>query len=77
MTALECLTEDANDAADIVLANGVQTFHSPPGQRKPLVEEVEAGTWNVTVTFPGGSYPSQGPASFPFTPPVFDELEVP
>lgn len=77
LAVLECTTESANSAADIRLENGVESFQSSPGELKPLVEEVEAGVWTITVTFPDGTLPPAGPASYQLTPPVFDELEVP
>jgi hypothetical protein len=77
MAALECTSEAANNAADIRLENNVHSFKSLPGEPKPLVQEVEAGTWKITVTFPGGGFPSPGPANFQLAPGVFDELEVP
>jgi hypothetical protein len=77
LAVLECTTEPANSAADIRLENGVESFQSSPGELKPLVEEVEAGVWTITVTFPDGTHPPAGPASYQLTPPVFDELEVP
>ena len=77
LAALECTSEDANNAAEIRLENGAHTFKSLPGEPKPLVQEVEIGTWTITVTFPGGGFPSLGPAPFELRPGVFDELEVP
>ncbi len=77
MTVLECTSEAANNVAEIRLENGVQSFHSPPGNAKPLIEDVEAGTWKITVTFPGAEFSSTGPDTYQLTPPVFDDLGVP
>ncbi len=77
IAALECTSEQANGLAEICLENGIEAFQSSAGEDKPLVEEVEAGIWTITVTFPDGAFPPVGPASYQLMPPVFDELKAP
>jgi hypothetical protein len=75
--AIECTSVAANDVADIRLDNGAQVVHSPPGNPKPIFEEVAAGIWTVAVSFPGGQFPSPPPEQQVLMPPVFEGVPVP
>ena len=77
VVAVECTSAVANDVADIRLANGADVVHSPPGDPKPVVEDVVAGTWTVAVSFPGGQFPTPPPEQHVFMPPVFEGVSVP
>jgi hypothetical protein len=75
--AVECTSSLANDVADIRLINGALLVHSPPGNPKPIIEDVAAGTWTVAVSFPGGQFPAPTPTQEIFMPPVFEGVPVP
>ncbi len=77
IAAVSCTSEVADNAADIKIWGGGKPLHSPPGQLKPVVEEVEAGDWTIHVTFPGNQFPSGPPEQYKFMPPVFEGVEVP
>jgi len=77
IAAVSCTSEVANNAADITITRGATALHSPPGQPKPVVEEVEAGDWMIEVTFPGNQFESRPPVGYTFMPPVFEGVEVP
>jgi len=77
IVAIECSSSQANDVADIRLANGMEQLHSPPGTAKPLIGEVPAGNWTIAVTFPGGQYASPPPQPLVLMPPVFEGVPVP
>lgn len=77
IAAVSCTSEVANNVADIRISRGTTAVHSPPGQPKPIVEEVEAGDWTIHVTFPGNQFPSPPPAAYTFMPPVFEGVEIP
>lgn len=77
IVALECTSAAANDVADIRLVNGAKVVHSPPGAPKPVVEDVEGGTWTVAVSFPGGHFPTPPPEDRVLMPPVFEGVPVP
>ena len=47
-----------------------------PAKRKQLIEEVDAGDWDIEVRFPGGQFPPFT-AREPLTPPVFAGVPVP
>ena len=77
VVAIECSSEQANAVADIRVANGADVLHSPPGNAKPIVEDVAAGNWTVAVTFPGGQFAAPPPEQHLFMPPVFEGVPVP
>jgi Caspase domain len=77
IAAVSCTSEDANNVADIKLTRGATALHSPPGQPKPLIAEVDAGDWTIQVTFQGNQFVSPPPQNHPFMPPVFEGVEVP
>lgn len=77
MVSVECTSEAANLAAEIALRRGAVQFLCGPGQPKPMVEEVEAGDWDVDVRFPGGQFPATPPRSYTLMPPVFEGVPVP
>jgi hypothetical protein len=77
VVAIECSSEQANAVADIRVANGADVLHSPPGNAKPIVEDVAAGNWTVAVTFPGGQFAAPTPEQHLFMPPVFEGVPVP
>lgn len=72
-----CTTEAANTAAEIVLRSGAVQLQSALGQPKPMVEEVDAGNWDVEVRFPGGQFPAAAAVSYSMMPPVFEGVPVP
>ena len=75
--AVGCTSDAANNAAEIVLSNGLLVIQSGVGQVKPIVEEVDAGNWNIDVRFPGGQFPAQAPQQHTLMPPVFEGVSVP
>ncbi|MGB7990635.1 MAG: caspase family protein [Candidatus Methylophosphatis roskildensis] len=77
VVSVECTSDAANVVADIVLRSGAVQFHSGLGQPKPMVEEVDAGNWDVEVRFPGGQFPAPPPFSYSLMPPVFEGVPVP
>jgi hypothetical protein len=77
IAAVSCTSEVANNVADITITRGATALHSPPGQPKPVVEEVEAGDWTIQVTFPGNQFASPPAEGYTFMPPVFEGVEVP
>jgi len=76
IAAVSCTSEIADTVADILISQGATTLHSPPGQPKPIVEEVEAGDWTIQVSFPGNQFASAAVVRT-FMPPVFEGVEVP
>ena len=76
LASVECTSDAANLAAEIVLRNGAVTIQSLAGEPKPLIEEVDAGDWDIEVRFPGGQFPPFT-AREPLTPPVFAGVPVP
>lgn len=77
IVAVECTSSAASDVADIKIANGATVLHSAPGQPKPIVADVDAGDWTVTVSFPGGQFSTPAPERYKFMPPVFEGVAVP
>lgn len=77
IAAVSCTSEVANNVADIMITRGVLALHSPPGQPKPVIEEVDAGDWTIQVTFPGNQFISPPAEAHTFMPPVFEGVEVP
>lgn len=77
IAAIECTSEIASNAAEIVISQGGVIVQSIPGQPKPVIEEVAAGDWVIQVRFPGGEFPSPPPWEEPFVPPVFEGVPVP
>jgi hypothetical protein len=77
VAAIGCTSEAADNVADIMLAKDATVLHSPPGQPKPLVEPVDAGDWQIAITFPAGAYPQSPPENHTLMPPVFEGLEIP
>jgi hypothetical protein len=77
IAAIECTSEVANIAAEIELKNGAVQIQSGLGQARPLIEEVDAGDWNITIRFPGGQFPSPLVQRYILMPPVFEGVPVP
>jgi hypothetical protein len=77
IVAIECSSKQASDVADIQITNGATTLRSPPGRRKPMVDDVPAGKWTVTVSFPAGQYATPPPMQEVFMPPIFEGVDVP
>ena len=69
--ALGCAVPAANQVANIEVSGNTRTLTSDSGEPKPFISEVEAGTWDVSVTFDGGQYPAKVLNNQRFDPPVF------
>jgi hypothetical protein len=67
----------ANEAAEIVMKRGPEIRRSGVGQKKPMIEEVPPGDWDIEILFPGGQF--AGPISKTYTllPATFDGVPVP
>ena len=77
VAAIGCTSEAADSVANIRLTKDTIVLQSPPGQQKPLVERVDAGDWQIEITFPAGAFPASAPESHRLMPPVFEGLEIP
>jgi hypothetical protein len=76
IAAVSCTSEIANDVADITISRGPTALNSPPGQPKPVVEDVEAGDWTIQVSFPGKQFRSPPPKTETLMPPLFEGVDV-
>jgi caspase domain-containing protein len=77
--SVECSSSVANLVAEITMTQVGTTLilKSLPGDKKPLIEEVEAGNWSIDVKFPNGPFPNHPLIQENFMPPVFQGVPVP
>jgi hypothetical protein len=71
-----------DSAAEIIMQRGSETYRSAVGQKKPLVEKVPPGEWNIQIRFADGEAREESLQStitqmHHLMPPIFEGVRVP
>lgn len=74
---IDCTTAAASTHAVIKMTRKNIVYLSGLADPKPLVQIVEPGDWEVTVTFPSGAYPDHGPETCVLSPATFVGVNTP
>ena len=74
---IKCSNDAATAAAEIEMRRNGVSHKAGVNDKKPLIQEVEPGDWEIIVTFPGGGFAAPTPFSRTLMPALFEGVEVP